>query len=399
MLDKVASDPPWIASADRSGDRLRFPGPYLTALAIYLCSRLVVFLGVLFGNAYIALGDEAWLAGTHWYHRLLRWDSEWYKIIASEGYTYDGNPALKQTVVFYPLYSALCRLVSEALRIDVVDAMLLVANLAAATAVLLLFKLVRERFGDRNALATVAMISFFPSSVFLSAGYTESLALLLMVSFFLAVARERFLAAALLAGLAVATRSSGIVLFPVLLWELWRCRSPRRFLIEAVPLSIIATAGLWLYIIYLGFAFGHPMAFADDQAAFHENTTMSARLVSALTLQPFGKLDLTDVRPAGLDQWFTLLFIALIARSWFAGISRGMTLFAAIVLALPYLTLSGGPAGFTSMARFNIVSFPLFVVMALLTDRRRWAVPGIVGIFGGLLLIYAALFSQWQWIG
>jgi Gpi18-like mannosyltransferase len=399
MLDKVADVSLPIAPTGRAGDRLQFSAPYLRALAIYLCSRLVVFLGVVFGKAYIPLGNNTWLGGTQWYHRLLRWDSEWYKIIAFEGYKYDGDPGVRQTVVFYPLYSALSRLVSEVLRIDLVDAMLLVANLAAVTAILLLFKLVRERFGDRNALVTVAMISFFPSSVFLSAGYTEPLALLLMVSFFLAVGRERFFAAALLAGLAVATRSSGIVLFPVLLWELWRCRLPRRFLIEAVPLSIIATSGLWLYIIYLGFAFGHPMAFADGQSAFHENTTMSARLLSALTLEPFSKLNLTDVSPAGLDQWFTLLFIALIVSSWFAGISRGMTLFAALVLALPYLTLCGGPAGFTSMARFNIVSFPLFVVMALLTDRRRWVVPGTVGIFGGLLLMFATLFAQWQWIG
>ena len=399
MLDKVAFDSLPIAAAGRNGDRLQVSVPYLKALAIYLCSRLVVFLGVVFGKAYIALGNDTWLGGTQWYHRLLRWDSEWYKIIASEGYKYNGDPSLTQTVVFYPLYPALCRLVSEALSIEVVDSMLLVANLAAVAAVLLLFKLVRERFGDGTALATVTMISFFPSSIFLSAGYTEPLALLLMVSFFLAVARHRFLAAAMLAGLAVATRSSGIVLFPVLLWELWRCRSPRWFLVEVVPLSIIATSGLWLYSIYLGFAFGHPMAFADGQAAFHENTTMSARLLSALTLEPFSKLNLTDVSPAGLDQWFTLLFIALIVCSWFAGISRGMTLFAAMVLTLPYLTLCGGPAGFTSMARFNIVSFPLFVVMALLTERWRWVVPGIVGIFGGLLLMYAALFSQWQWIG
>ena len=399
MLDKPIMDPLRIASADRRGDRLFVAVPYLKALAIYLCSRLVVFFGVMFGKLYIALGNEDWVAGPEWYHRLLRWDSEWYKIIASEGYSYDGDPHFKQTVVFYPLYSAVCRLASEVLRIDVVDAMLLVANFAAATAVLLLFKLVREHIGDRNALVTVAMISFFPSSVFLSAGYTESLALLLMVSFFLAVARERFLAAAILAGLAVATRSSGIVLFPVLLWELWRCRSPRRFPIEAVPLSIIATSGLWLYVAYLGFSFGHPMAFADDQSAFHENTTMSARLLSALTLQPFGKMDLTDMRPAGLDQWFTLIFMALIVYSWFSSISRSMTLFAAMVLALPYLTLSGGPAGFISMARFNIVSFPLFVAMALLTERWRWAVPGVIGIFGGLLLMYASLFSQWQWIG
>ena len=291
------------------------------------------------------------------------------------------------------------RLVSEILRIDLVDSMLLVANLAGVAAVLLLFKLVRERFGDPTAFATVAMISFFPSSILLSAGYTESLALLLMVLFFLAITRERFFAAALLAGLAVATRSSGIVLLPVLLWELWCRRSPRQFLIGAIPLSIAATSGLWLYIIYLGIAFNHPMAFADGQAAFHENTTISARLLSALTLEPFGKINLTDMSPAGLDQWFTLVFIALIVCSWFAGISRGMTLFAVMLLALPYLTLCGGPAGFTSMARFNIVSFPLFVVLALLSDRWRWAVPGIVGIFGGLLLINAALFSQWQWVG
>ena len=150
MRDEVAFDPLRIAPVDRSDDRLQFPVPYLKALAIYLCSRLVVFLGVVFGKAYIALGNDTWLGGTQWYHRLLRWDSEWYKIIASEGYSYDGDPHFKQTVVFYPLYSALCRLVSEVLRIEVVDAMLLVANLAAVTAVLVLFKL----SGSASATAT-----------------------------------------------------------------------------------------------------------------------------------------------------------------------------------------------------------------------------------------------------
>jgi Dolichyl-phosphate-mannose-protein mannosyltransferase len=399
MLDKVGFAPPLTARADRRGEWSKLCVPYVKALAIYLCSRLLVFLGVVFGQIYITLGNDTWLGGHQWYHRLLRWDSEWYKIIATEGYKYDGDPGLTQTVVFYPLYPALSRLVSEITGIEIIDSMLLVANLATVVAILLLFKLVREHFDDRTALATVAMVSFFPSSIFLSAGYTEPLALLLMVVFFLAITRQRFCAAAMLAGLAVATRSSGIVLFPVLLWELWRCRSPGRFLAEAIPLSIVATSGLWLYVIYLGFAFGHPMAFADGQAAFHESTTMPTRLASALLLEPFGRIHLTDISPAGLDQWFTLIFIALIVRSWFTPVSRGMTLFAVMVLALPYLTLCGGPAGFTSMARFNIVSFPLFIVMALLTERWRWAFPGIVGISGGLLMMYSALFAQWQWVG
>ena len=399
MLDQIALDPLLKASADRSGDRLKSFVPYLKALGIYACSRFVVFLGIAFGKSYIPLGSNTWVAGTQWYYWLLRWDSEWYKVIASEGYTYNGDPGLTQTVVFYPLYPSLCRLVSEILGTDIAISMLLVANFAAVTSILLLYKLVRDRFDDQIALASVAMISFFPTSVFLSAGYTEPLALLLMVSFFLAITRERFVLAAVFAGLAVGTRSAGIALFPVLLWELWNCRSPRQFLIDVVPLSMISTSGLWLYMLYLGFAFGHPMAFSDGQAAFHENTTILTRLLSALTLEPFRKMNLTDISPAGLDQWFTIIFMGLIVRSWFAGISRGMTLFATILLALPYLTLCGGPAGFTSMARFNIVSFPLFIVIAFSIYQLPWLLTGIVGIFGGLLLIYSALFSQWQWIG
>jgi Gpi18-like mannosyltransferase len=399
MLDKVGFDALANAAADRRGGRLQAVAPYFEALAIYLCSRLVIFLGIILGKTYIPLGNTTWVGGTEWYHRLLRWDSEWYKIIATEGYKYNGNAGETQTVVFYPLYPGLSRLVSEILRIEVFDAMLLVANVATMAAILLLFKLIREEFDDRIALVTVAMIAFFPSSIFLSAGYTEPLALLLMVSFFLALTRQRFIAAGLLAGLAIATRSSGIALLPVLLWELWRHRSPGRFLITAVPLSILATSGLWLYAIYLGIAFGNPLAFSDGQAAFHENTTMAARLISALRLEPFRKLNLADISPAGFDQWLVLIFIVLIVYAWFAKINRTMTLFAALVLALPYLTLCGGPAGFTSMARFNIVSFPLFVALALVTDQRQWAVSGIIGIFGGLLLMYASLFAQWQWIG
>lgn len=373
--------------------------PYVQALAIYLCSRLVVGFGIAFGKVYITLGNETWLGGASWYHWLLRWDSEWYKIIATEGYRYNGDPGQTQTVVFYPLYPWLSWAASEILRIEIFDAMLLVANLAGLSAVLLLFKLVRERFDDRIALVTVAMISFFPSSVFLSAGYTEPLALLFMVAFFLAIARQRFVAAAVLAGLAVGTRSSGIALLPVLVWELWLARDTRAFFRAVVPLCIVATSGLWLYMLYLGVTFGRPLAFADAQAAFHANTTMASRLVSALTLEPFRNIDWTDFSPAGLDHWFILVFIGLICIAYPVGASAGMTIFAAAIVALPYFTLSGGPAGFTSMARFNIVSFPLFLVAALLTHRFQWAVLGLVGILAALLLMYAALFARWQWVG
>lgn len=359
---------------------------------------MVVLLAIPFSKIYIPLGTDAWVAGPNWYHHLLRWDSEWYNLIATEGYRYNGNPNDLQTVVFYPLYPLLTRAVAAVTGLGAPEALLIVANVSALAAVVLLFKLVREEFDDRIALLTIAFLSFFPSSIFLSAGYTEPLTLLLIVCFFLALKREWFFAAAAIAGLAVAARSTGIVLLPVLLWQMARSVEHRIFWRNVLPCAVLATSGLWFYILYLWHTFDAPFAFSQAQAGFHNGTTMVARLISSITLQPFFNMNLTEASPAGLDAWFFILFSVLIVRAWFR-LSTAMTLFALGVLLLPYLTLSGGPAGFISMARFNVVSFPLFLVMAEIGSRIRWLVPGVIGISGGLLFMYAALFAQWQWVG
>jgi len=257
---------------------------------------------------------------------------------------------------------------------------------------------VRVEFGDRIALLTVALLSFFPTSMFLSAGYTEAPVLLWIVGFFLMVRRQWFFAAAVLAGLAAGTRSSGVMLLPVLLLELWRHREPRLFARDVVPLALLSTAGLWLYMIYLGVTFGRPLALAEAQAAFQGGTNLPQRLIGALTLQPFRALNLTEASPSGLDHWIFLIVIVLIVRAWFK-LDPAMTLFALLVLLLPYLTVSGGPQGLVAMGRYNLVSFPLFIVAAMLLDRALWLTPAVIGLGGGLLFFYAALFSQSQWVG
>jgi Gpi18-like mannosyltransferase len=257
---------------------------------------------------------------------------------------------------------------------------------------------VREEFGDQLALTTIALLSFFPTSVLLSAGYTEPLELLLIILFFLVLKEKRYLLAALFAGLAVADRSTGIVLLPVLVWEMWRNRDQKPFLALLLPCVLLATSGLWLFMIYLWSAFGDPLIFSAGQTAFHTETTMTARIIAALTLQPFTTMILNDWNPWGQDSWFTLLFIVLIVVGWFR-LRSSWTLFAAGVLLLPYLTLSGGPAGFVSMGRFNLVSFPLFVMLADLILRTKWLLAGVMGIFGAALFMSTALFARRIWIG
>jgi dolichyl-phosphate-mannose-protein mannosyltransferase len=383
----------------RSSTTKAYPyGPYFWAILIFLCSRVVVALGLLFAQKYMPIDAGVWSAGPSWYHQLLQWDSEWYFKIVTDGYRYNGDPTIQQNIVFYPLYPMLARGLAAISGISAPNALLLVANISGFCAILLLFKLVREEFRDDLGLASVALLSFFPASVLLSAGYTESLELLLIVSFFLVLKQKRFLSAAFLAGLAVADRSTGILLTPILVFEMWFNRHQKALLPAIIPCVVIATSGLWLFMIYLWYDFGSPMAFSEGQAAFHQGTTIGARLMSALKFEPFARLILDDWNPWGLDSWFTLAFIILIIHGWFR-LRSSWSLFAAGVLLLPYLTLSGGPAGFVSMNRFNLISFPLFVVLAEIGLRARWLVVGVVGLFSAALFMNAALFARRIWIG
>jgi Gpi18-like mannosyltransferase len=372
--------------------------PWLWAILIFLCSRLVVTLGLVFSQKYLPIAADVWSAGPFWFHQLLQWDSEWYFKIATEGYRYSGDPTIQQNVVFYPLYPMLARGLAAIGGLAPANALLLVSNVAGLLAIVVLFKLVREEFGDQLALATTALLSFFPTSVLLSAGYTESLELLLIVLFFLALKRKQYLSAALLAGLAVADRSTGIVLLPVLLWEMWLNRDQKPLFPAVIPCVLIATSGLWLFMIYLWYAFGDPLAFSEGQAAFHQGTTLVTRLIAALKFEPFTRMILHDWNPWGQDSWFTLLFIVLIVGGW-SRLRSSWSLFAMGVLLLPYLTLSGGTAGFVSMGRFNLVSFPLFVVMAHAGLRAKWLLPGVIGLFSAALFMNTALFARRIWIG
>ena len=372
--------------------------PYFWAILIFLCSRLVVALGLVFSQKYMPIATDVWSAGPLWYHQLLQWDSEWYFRIATAGYQYNGDPTIPQNIVFYPLYPTLARGLAAISGLAPSDALLLVSNVAGLLAVVVLFKLVREEFGDQLALAATALLSFFPASVLLSAGYTEPLELLLTASFFLAVKRQQYLPAALFAGLAVADRSAGIVLLPVLLWEMWLNRDQKPLFPALIPCVLIATSGLWLFMIYLWYFFGDPFVFSEGQAAFHQGTTLATRLVAALKLEPFTRMILNDWNPWGQGSWLTLLFIVLIVVGW-SRLRFSWTLFAVGTLLLPYLTLSGGPAGFVSMSRFNLVSFPLFVVLAGVGLRVRWLLLGVIGLFSASLFMGTALFARRIWIG
>jgi len=102
--------------------------------------------------------------------------------------------------------------------------------------------------------------------------------------------RESAAVAAVFAGLALATRSTGLVLLPVIIWQLW-CKYAtdyRRFFSYALLCSLLGTSGLWLFMLYLLGAFDSQLAFATGQAAWvGEEDWIGHNFISALLQKGF----------------------------------------------------------------------------------------------------------------
>ncbi|HEX8098182.1 MAG TPA: glycosyltransferase family 39 protein, partial [Pyrinomonadaceae bacterium] len=267
---------------------------YVFALLIFCASRAVVLLALVFARDSIPRNPAGtfWDATPSWYRYLLRFDSGWYLRIIKQGYSYDGNDLVEHPVVFFPLYPLVSKALMLVPGIGPELSVILVSNAAVLLAVPLLFRLVRDDYGDETAFYAIALLSFFPTSFFFSAGYTESLALLLVTGFLLCLRKGWLLGAAACCGLAMATRAACVVLLPPLLWELWRAYKdePKRLVMIGAACVVLATSGLWLYMLFLWREFNSPLAFVKGQRAWLAGGGVSSNFFQVLTLQPMRHL-------------------------------------------------------------------------------------------------------------
>ncbi len=237
-------------------------------------------------------------------------------------------------------------------------------------------------------LPTVSLFSFFPSSMFLSAAYTESICLVFVLLSLILMTQRKLLGSAAMAGVSLAARSTSIVLVPVLLYETWRNSSgpPVRRLPRLVACGVLASSGLIAYMAYLWFAFGHPLAFVASQQGF-QSDPVSVKIWSALTLAALRRAEWPDALQF-------LVFVALIIGG-FVRLRFSLALYGLGSIIVPYL-LNGVTA---STGRYLLLSVPAFMVLGSICRTRPWLTAALSGLLGALLLRKTALFSQWYWEG
>ena len=358
---------------------LRIWGP---PLAILVSSRILVFLSGRFGTRHIPFDytAERMVSAPAWF----RWDAAFYLDIATHGYGADYSTA------FFPLYPLLGHIASRASGFPIHLTLLVLANVFFILAVLVLFDLVRREWNDETALVAVAGLSFFPSTVFLSAGYAESLFLLLALITFRYLHDGKVWSAAFFAGLASASRPLGFLLaLSVVVDSILRTRNHSgRTVICSLLLGLVSVWGLLGYAGYLGLTFGHPLMFASAQFLWHGPVEplwghMPWRMVQLVVT--------SGSREAMVNGVFFLSFTVLTLLGVRLLPAR-YTVFSIGALCLlywraPYVL-------FFSANRHVLSIVPVYLTLAVLLSRRMGYALAVIGISAGLSVFWTALYVQ-----
>lgn len=223
----------------------------LSLLLVLIFYKLIIFIPAYLGyyyTFYLKKFDPQILLN-FWNN----WDAGWYLSVAQSGY--NGN-----NVSFFPLYPFLIKLFS--FLFDFRLAAYLINFLALFGALLGLNKLVKIDHDDETAWRTIIYLLLFPTAIFLTAFYNESLFLFLAIWTVYWSRKKNWLYAALFAFFAGLARIEGSVLFIYLTYEYLQQNDYKLKNIKKDILYCLAPlGGLAVYMIFLYFKFGDPIKF------------------------------------------------------------------------------------------------------------------------------------------
>ena len=380
---------------------------WVQALAVYLLTRLFTTVLLLVAWEHQGFGPpHSWrvLAQPPFGLYLSRWwDGWWYHQVATSGYPhtlpldYRGRVD-KNTWAFFPLYPLLVRglMTLTGGSWDLLAPLL--SLVLGAGAAVVVHRLVGEGAPRATALRpalpllTVAMTGLYPAAPVLEAGYTESLALLLIAASLLLVLRRQYLWAALPVTALGFTRAVALPMAVVVLvhgWLRWRDQRAGRAALGTgdlvrigVLLAVAGVSGLaWPAIC--GWVTGIPDAYLLTQKAWRVGRGT----------YPFAGWTRLGIMPWPVAALIVVMVLAMLAMVVSRSARRlGAELHTWAAAYLVYI-LAVGDIIF-SLVRFFLLAFPFGVIaLGLVTgDRpraRRWPVVLLTGS--------AVLQVMWVW--
>jgi hypothetical protein len=392
------------ASADVGSNRAQgaersFPSWLLAALLTF-----IVWRGSLFAFDLLGLSLTPNMGGCRkqwqvfdkshaFLNGLFRWDSGWYLAIARRGYTY--HPESSSSVAFYPLLPYLSRYLGYVVG-GVPVAGLIITNTATVGAIYYLRRLGNLLGGDAVGKLASILLLVYPTSLFLSAFYTEGLFVCFAAGSMYHYFRERYLWCGLLGLLAMLTRSTGLVLFVALALDL-AVRLYRRELKARASMAalLLIPAGLGLFMAIQLYQVGDPLAFSKTMKHWGRHPAWPwAGIVDAWVGTDFSfDVDFPKTQRF-IDALFALAFLGVGVAMAIRRERIALWVFVILGMLLPLSTYA-----LAGMNRYSLGLFPAFIFLAQLCQRRPGLERWLIYVSTLFLAVYSLRFMQCGWVG
>lgn len=342
-------------------------------LVIFVCWRLGLFLigflafRLLTFQASFAYIDNILIASGYpqWFWQWGNFDGVHYLEIAQFGYR---GPGLQ---TFFPLFPLTIRFVTV-ITGNLFFSGFLISNLAAFLSGLVLYRLARRDFSETVAKWSVLFFFCFPTSFFLGSIYTESMFLL----FLLLAYYGKSAVSKLFSFLAGGTRLIGAFILPA------------------------GFLGVGAYMVYLYHYFGNALYFLSGQEAFKNGRANSlTSLISPFQVVfRYLKIFLT-ANPAQPAFWVaTLEFFSFtfgVGMLTYLTVRKNVKM-RYLVYSWPALLLPSLSGTFSSMPRYLLAIFPIYLGLALIKSSTVKTL--ILAGFVILLALLTTYFVRGYWI-
>jgi len=383
------------------------------ALGLWWASRVALFAVVTLMSFVLALPPAARIRGTGGWllERFVWWDAFHFLRIADRGYLPPELPCCDQA--FFPGYPFATWTASVFTRGNLVLAGLLVTQVAASVAVVLLWRVAvqpgpRGQGGNGSRVAgdprvgrvAVLLLAVSPYGIFLSSVYSEALFLALSLGAWLAGLRGRWWWAGALAGAAAATRVNGLFLAAALaVMYLLQLRAQGRWRprpdVVALAAPFLAVAG---YLTYLRHRTGSWTDWQHAQSLSWQRETAwpwEGLRIGWHSLVTAPSHDLVVTRALDL--------VAVLGGLAFTAFLLWRRRWAEAVFLAPNVGVLVASTTLQSAPRYALTWFPLYLMAArwAVRDRPwggRYVVPVALTVAPPLLAVLSVTFAMHLWI-
>jgi hypothetical protein len=360
--------------------------PWLTLILLAIVVRLTLLVAVLIAHGgsgpLIAVVQSRWS----------QWDVFHYSYIATHGYPKGGDG--DNAIVWLPLYPFLVRLVML-LGLGVHAAEMLVSNLSSIAAGVILYQLARQDDQPEVAWRAAAFWTIFPTAYFFVTGYSEGVFCLLVFGSILALRRYGLVPAGAIAGLATATRLTGMALLPAIAFEagrpLLKTRIGLRSLLTGTLAVVLVPAGFAVYLLINLRVYGNPFYFGIiEKTHFFEQVSLPWDGVPGAIgflvtgAHAWDRLTLGAAQLLAAATFFVVAAAAMIKQR--AADAAFMWTFAVLNTAIGFWI--GEP-------RYLLAAYPLFILLGRI--RSPVVQSLLVGVFLSAMVVFAIAFTEPRW--